>query len=85
MPLMQDEPLIQTLPPDTAKEPFHIRMLPPTLGSGLHCLDAPVLDPLSKGRAVDAIAVAEQIPGHLDPRERFDPLLCRLWGGRMLR
>ena len=85
MPLMQDDHLIQTLPPDTSNEPFHIRILPRTLGSGSHFLDAHVLDPLSKGRAVDAIAIAEQIPGSLVPRERFDHLLGCPLGCRMLR
>src|SRR2546421_7291921 len=75
MPLMQDDYLIQTLSPDSANEPFHIRILPRTLRSGPHFLDAHVLDPLSKGRAVDAIAIAEQISGCLVPWERFDHLL----------
>jgi len=36
MPLMQDDDLIQTLPPDTANEPLDIRILPRRAGGGHH-------------------------------------------------
>ena len=78
MPLMQDEHLIQTLPPDTANEPFHRGILPRTLGSGQHFLDVHVPHTLSKGGAVDAVAIAAQRPGRLVPGEHFDHLLWAL-------
>ena len=85
MALMQDDHVVQTLPPGTANEPFHIGILPWTLRGSQHFLEAHVPNPLSKGRAVDAVAIAEQRPGHLVPRECFDHLLGCPLGGGMLR
>ena len=72
-----------TLPPDTANEPFHRGILPRTLWSGPHLLDAHVPHTLSKSCAVDAVTIAAQIPGRLIPWERFDHLVrhppdCRM-------
>src|SRR6266700_3319838 len=84
MPLVQDDDMIQTLPPDTPDEPFNIGILPRTPWRNEDLLDAHMLDPLSKGCAIDTVPTAEQILWGLVPRERLNHLLCRPWGGRML-
>jgi hypothetical protein len=43
-----------------------------------------MLDTLLKARAVDAIAIAQEIPWSLVPGKGFDHLLRRPLGGRML-
>jgi hypothetical protein len=53
MPLMQDDYVIQTRSPDTANAPLHIGILPRTLWSGQHFLNAHTPHTQSKGRAVD--------------------------------
>ena len=55
---VQDEHLIQTLAPDTPNQPLDVGVLPRTLGSDQHFLDAQVLDPMLKGCAVDAVTIA---------------------------
>src|SRR5512134_281117 len=69
MPLMEDDHMVQTFPADTPNQALDIWVLPRTPGRNHDLFDLHVLDALLKGRAVDAVAVAEQIPWCLLPRE----------------
>src|SRR5207245_10581840 len=84
MPVMQDDHLIQTLPPDTADEPLDIRVLPRRAGGSHHFIDAHMAHTLPKMSAVDAVPVAEERAWRLVPRKRLDHLLGRPLGCWML-
>jgi hypothetical protein len=77
MPLVEDHYVVQALPADTPDQSLHIWVLPRTPWGDDDLLDAHVLDTLPKGCAIDAVPIAEEIPGRLVPRERFHDLLCR--------
>jgi hypothetical protein len=82
--LVQDDYMIQALAPDTPNQTLNVGVLPWTLGSGQHFLDAHVPHPLPKGCAVDAVPVAQEIPRCLLPQERLHHLLRRPLGSRVL-
>jgi hypothetical protein len=82
--LVQDDHLIQALVPDTPNQTLDVGVLPWTLGSGQHFLDAQVSYTLPKMGAVDVVTITEEIAWCFIPRERLHHLLCRPLGGRML-
>src|SRR5262245_16263494 len=75
MALVQDDHLVEAVAADTANEPFHVGILPWALWGDEDLFDPHVPYPLPKGRPVDTITVAEEIPWCLVPREGFDHLL----------
>lgn len=77
MPLVQDDHVIQHLTTNTANQMFHIWILPRRAGCDPHLFDAPIVDTLPKSCAVNAVTIAQEIPGGLVPRERLDHLLGR--------
>ena len=84
MSLMQDNDMIQTLPPNTADEPLDIWILPWRAGGGHHFLDAHMAHTSTKMGAVDTVPIAEEIAGSLVPRKPLGHLLDRPLGCRML-
>src|SRR5262245_24616487 len=83
--LMQHDDLIQALAPHTPNQTLNIGILPGTLWSDQHFLEAHVPHTPSKGYAVNAVAITQQIPGCLVLWKCFDDLLCSLLSGRMFR
>jgi hypothetical protein len=77
MPLVQDDHVIQHLTTNTANQTFHIRILPRRAGCDPHLFDAYIADTLPKSCAVRAVAIVQEIPGCLVPRQRLDHLLGR--------
>src|SRR5207244_462343 len=65
----------EEIPTDAPDEAFDVRILPRRAGRNHDLFDPHVLDALSKGRAIDAVPTAEEIPGGLVPRKRLDHLL----------
>ena len=79
-----NDDMLQTCPSDAPNEALHRGILPRTLGRDDDFIDPHVLHALPKGRAIDAVPIAEEIAGGLVPRKRLDDLLCRPLGGWML-
>src|SRR6266540_5603706 len=75
MPLVQHDDMVEHFTPDTADESLDVWVLLWTAGGDQHLLDPHVVDPSPKVRAIDAIAIPEQIPWCIVPRERLDHLL----------
>jgi hypothetical protein len=71
MSLVQDDYVIQAVAAYTPDEPLDIGILPRTPRRNQHFFDAHVLHLLSKGSSVDAVPIAQQIPGGLVPRKGF--------------
>jgi hypothetical protein len=63
MPLVQDDHVIQHLTTNTANQTFHIRILPGRSRRNQDLFDAHMPDVLLKERAVDAVPIAQEIPG----------------------
>ena len=82
--LVQDDHMIQALTPDTSNQPLDVGVLPWTRGYDDDFFDPYMLDALPKGRAVDVVAVTQEIPWCLVPGKRFDHLLRRLLRSGML-
>jgi len=85
MALVQDDHVAQAVAANAPDQPFDIRMLPRTAGGDYDLFDPPMLSPLPKGRAIDAVPIVQQIPRGFVPWERVDELLCSPLGGGMLR
>ena len=73
----EDDDMVQTLSPYTAVESFRIRILPGTMRRREDFFDAHVFDASPKPVAVDAIAVAQQVPRRGVPWKCLHDLLCR--------
>ena len=84
MPLAQDEDMVQTLAPDRADEPFRERILPRTVGRGEDFIDAHALHSVPERRAVDAVAIAEEVGRRGVVREGLHDLLGRPVRGGVL-
>jgi hypothetical protein len=72
---VQDEHVVQALAMDAPDEPLDIRILPWAVRGDQDLFDAHVPDALSKGRAVDAAPIAQQIAWRFVPRKRLHHLL----------
>ena len=83
MPLIQDDDVIEALPPDRSDHAFDEWILPWTSRSNQHFLEAHVSDSFLKSSAIDLVPVAKQILGLQFPRERFHDLLRRPLCGRV--
>ena len=59
--------MVKTLPSDAPDKALDIRIQPWTLRGDHALFDTHARDALPEGRAVDAVAIAEQIPGRLVP------------------
>ena len=81
----EDDDVVQTLSPYTAVESFRIRILPGTMRRREDFFDAHVFDASTKPVAVDAIAVAQQVPRHGVPWKCLHDVLCRPRCSRMFR
>ena len=63
MPLVEHDDLIEESPTDASDEAFDVRILPRRVGRNHDLCDPHVRDVLPKGRAIDAVPIAEEIPG----------------------
>lgn len=72
---MEDNHVVQTLPADTPNQPLDKGILPWTPGSDHDLLDPHMLYPLSKGHAIDAVPITQEIPRGLVPRKGINDLL----------
>ena len=75
MSLMQDNHVIQAFAADSPDEPLDIRILPRTPWGDHHFFDPHVPHPLPKRGAVDTVAIPQEIPRGLVPREGINDLL----------
>jgi len=85
MSLVQDDHVVQAFAAKTPDQPLDIGILPRTPGSDHDLLNSHMLYSLLKGGAIDAVAIAQQIPWGLVPREGVDDLLGGPLRRRMLR
>lgn len=76
--------MIETLSANRSDESFDKWILPGRVRCGWYFFDPHPSNSISEILAVNAIAIAQQIPGSLIVRERFDDLLRRPFSGRML-
>jgi hypothetical protein len=76
MPLVEHDHVIETLASDAADEPLYIRRLPRTTRRDLDFFDTHVAHALLERRAVDGVAISEQILRRLIPGTGLDDLLC---------
>ena len=74
MTLIDDHQMVQTLSPDTADDPFGKRILKRRPRSRDHLFDPHPFDSVLEIFGIDAVAVAEQIPGSLILGEGIDDL-----------
>ena len=84
MSLVQDDHVVQAFAADTPDQPLDVRILPRTPRGDHDLLDPHVPHPLPKGGAVDAVAIAQEIPRGLVPREGVNDLLGGPLRGGML-
>lgn len=73
----EDDDVVQTLSPYTAVESLRIRILPGPMRRSEDFFDAHVLDASPKPVALNAIAVAQQVPRHGVPWKCLNDLLRR--------
>jgi hypothetical protein len=81
---VQNEDIVQTLPPDRANEPFHQGILPRTVGGRQHFTDRHAVDALPERVAADRVAIAEEIARSGLVRKGVHDLLRRPVGRGML-
>ena len=72
---MEDDHVVQTLPADTPNQSLDKRILPWTPWGDHDLLDPHMLYPLSKGNAIDAVPITQEIPRGLVPWEGINDLL----------
>ena len=77
--------MVQTLSPDTADDPFGKRILKRRPRSRDHLFDPHPFDSVLEIFGIDAVAVAEQIPGSLILGEGIDDLLSCPFSSRICR
>jgi len=75
MSLVKHDDMIEEIPTDAPDEPFDVRILPRRAGRNHDLFDPHVLDALPIGPAIDAVPIAEEMPGGLVSRKRLDHLL----------
>ena len=81
--LIQDEYMVKAFSADRADQPFDIGTLPWRSESGEKLADVQAFDQRPECYAIDAVAVPEQEPRGLVPREGLHDLGCGPLGGRM--
>src|SRR6516165_7099469 len=82
MPFVEDNDLIEHVATDTSDEPLAGGILPRRSRRNLHFFDAPRADSRLKSRAVDRVAIPQEIAWCFIPGKGIDDLLCRpLCGG----
>jgi hypothetical protein len=81
---VQDDVVVQALPPNRPDEPLGVGILPGALRCGENLLHAQRLDSQSNLNTVPAIPIAEEITGSVSVCERFYDLLGGPIPGRML-
>ena len=74
--------MIQALSADRADEPLYVWALPRRTKSSQKFTDFEAFGLRTEGRTVNAVAVAEQEPWTLVPRESLQELCCGPLGGR---
>jgi len=82
--LIQDDDVVEAFSADRADQPFNVRALPRRSESGENLADVQAFDQRPECYAIDAVAVPEQEPKHLVPREGLHDLGCGPLGGGML-
>jgi len=81
--LIHDDDVVEAFPADRADQPFDVRALPGRSESGEHLADVQAFDQRPECYAIDAVAVPEQEPRRLVPREGLHELRCGPLGGGM--
>jgi len=76
--------MVEAFSADRADQPFDVRALPGRSESGENLADVQAFDQRPECGAVDAVAVPEQEPRRLVPREGLHNLGCGPLGGGML-
>ncbi len=84
MPLVENDYVVQALSAQRSNESLRVGVLPRGARSDRHLVKAERLDSPVKVRAVDPIAISDQVPGGRLPRKRLDHLL-RGPAGRRVR
>jgi hypothetical protein len=84
MPLVENEDVVQALSEQRSNESLRVGVLPRGARSDRHLVKAERLNSPVEVRAVDPIAISDQVPGGRLPRERLDHLL-RGPAGRRVR
>jgi len=82
--LIQDDDVVEAFSADRADQPFDVRPLPGRSESGENLADVQAFDQRPECYAIDAVAVPEQEPRRLVPREGLHDLGCGPLGGGML-
>ena len=75
MALVQDDHVVQAFAAETPDEALHVQILPRTPRGDHDFLESHTAPALSKRGPVHAVAIAQQIPRGLVPREGFHVLL----------
>lgn len=73
--LVENNDVIQTVTPYAADEPLYEWILPRRPPGRDYALHAQVSNTIAKRRSVDAVAIANHVPGRAVPWERIDHLL----------
>ena len=81
--LIQDDDVVEAFSADRADQPFNIGALPGRSESGENLADVQAFDQRPECGAIDAVAVPEQEPGCLVPREGLHDPGCGPLGGGM--
>ena len=84
VPLVKNDDLVQAFAADAADQSLGERILPRTARGDEDFLDSHGLDALLEGRAIDVIAIPDQVARRSLPGERLGNLLCGPLCVRML-
>ncbi len=85
MAFVEDDHVVQALPPDGPDDPFDEGVLPRRARRGQHLLDAHDLDPTADYRPIHAVAIPDHVSWRCIPRECFRDLLRYPCRGRVRR
>ena len=81
MPLVEYHDMFERVLPDTANDSLHVRILPRTTRCNLDCFEPQIRHPLLEMRAINTVAITQQIARCGVPRKGLDDLLSRPLGG----
>jgi hypothetical protein len=84
MPPAEDDDMVEAFSTYRIHKALRIRVLPRTPRRGEHLLESHALDPTTEVVAVDAVAIADDVPGRRVPGQGFDDLLGSPGGAGML-
>jgi len=85
VPLVENDDVVEAFATDASDHTLHEGILPGAPRGGEHFFDAHALHPGSESRAVDAVAIPDQVARCRLPWERLGDLLAGSLGRRVLR